>query len=362
MRKSIRKPSNWQDFETLCKMLWGEIWKIPDKIKKNGRLGQPQSGVDIYGIPKDKMGYSAIQCKGKDDYVNASLSEKEIEEEIVKAKMFTPAIETFIFATTANKDVNLEAYIRTRDMENREAGSFEILLFCWEDIADLIEVNRHTFNYYVLDNQFKSNYQMLLSFVNGEQTCVVKPWFKKKVTKYSMNVKNNELRSMNTLLQTTPLQNINKSWTSIELRFANTGSVVIEDYKLFIYPEVDKIRNLKGFLGNPFDMISFLKNSPLYVYEDEKYAVYKRNDNAPLVQKDERSFKLYFLPLLSGEKYTIKVEYEFLARDFDQKGELMIEVDPQFETEENVVKVYNTNSQTDDKIEIVDLKVAGPLF
>jgi hypothetical protein len=46
-KKQLRKPENWQDFESLCKKLWGEIWNCPE-IKKNGRKGQPQHGVDIY--------------------------------------------------------------------------------------------------------------------------------------------------------------------------------------------------------------------------------------------------------------------------------------------------------------------------
>lgn len=37
--KSLSKPLNWQDFEILCKKLWGEIWKRSE-IKKNGRSGQ----------------------------------------------------------------------------------------------------------------------------------------------------------------------------------------------------------------------------------------------------------------------------------------------------------------------------------
>jgi hypothetical protein len=36
--KSLRRPTSWQDFETLCKKLWGEIWSCPE-IKKNGRSG-----------------------------------------------------------------------------------------------------------------------------------------------------------------------------------------------------------------------------------------------------------------------------------------------------------------------------------
>jgi len=67
MKKSIRKPENWQDFENLCKKLWGEIWDCAE-IKKNGRSGQNQQGVDVYGIPKFDTEYYGIQCKGKDDY------------------------------------------------------------------------------------------------------------------------------------------------------------------------------------------------------------------------------------------------------------------------------------------------------
>lgn len=48
--KSLPKPQNWQDFETLCKKLWGEIWECHE-IKKNGRQGQVQNGVDVYGKP-----------------------------------------------------------------------------------------------------------------------------------------------------------------------------------------------------------------------------------------------------------------------------------------------------------------------
>jgi hypothetical protein len=85
MKKTIRKPENWQDFESLCKKLWGEIWAC-EEIKKNGRNGQNQNGVDIYGIPKNLEHYFGIQCKGKDDYSNANLSIKEIDAEIEKAK------------------------------------------------------------------------------------------------------------------------------------------------------------------------------------------------------------------------------------------------------------------------------------
>jgi len=139
MKKTIGKPENWQDFESLCKKLWGEVWGIPDKIKKNGRSGQNQSGVDIYGKPKNVNNFWGIQCKGKDDYTNTKLSEKEIFVEIENAKKFKPLLEVFIIATSSNKDARIEEYIRFLSLESEKSGYFEILLFCWEDIVDLLE-------------------------------------------------------------------------------------------------------------------------------------------------------------------------------------------------------------------------------
>lgn len=109
--QQLRKPSNWQGFELLCKKLWGEIWKCEDTIQRNGRRGQTQNGVDIYGMPQGAVSYYGIQCKGKDEYTNAQLTKDEIDQEIEKAQSFKPALKRFIFATTSNKDSEIEEYI-----------------------------------------------------------------------------------------------------------------------------------------------------------------------------------------------------------------------------------------------------------
>ena len=111
----MKKPSNWQDFEKLCKLLWGEIWDCEDTIKQHGRQGQNQHGVDVYAYVEKYEGYCGIQCKGKDDYTNAELTETEIDAEIEKALTFEPKLKLLIFATTANKDAKIEAYIRKKD-------------------------------------------------------------------------------------------------------------------------------------------------------------------------------------------------------------------------------------------------------
>ena len=52
---SIPKPENWQDFERQCHVLFQCIWGDPH-AQLNGRRGQPQHGVDIFGHPNDGKG------------------------------------------------------------------------------------------------------------------------------------------------------------------------------------------------------------------------------------------------------------------------------------------------------------------
>lgn len=153
MKKIIPKPVNWQDFESLCKKLYGEIWQCQSTISKNGRNGQSQNGVDIYGIPKGENEYFGIQCKGKDDYAKTELTEAEIDNEIENAKKFQPKLKQFIIATTGNKDAKIEEFVRKKNVDSRANGGFEIVVRHWEDLADLIEENQVTFDWYVSGKQ-----------------------------------------------------------------------------------------------------------------------------------------------------------------------------------------------------------------
>lgn len=176
----IKKPSNWQDFEKLCKLLWGEVWCCEDTIKRHGRQGQNQHGVDVYAYVDKYNGYCGIQCKGKDDYSNAQLTEAEIDAEIAKALTFEPELRVLLFATTANKDAKIEGYIRKKDVENRRKGLFQIDIASWEDIVDLLERYRQTYNWYVNDCQFKDATDVSVTFDGGEETTIhpsKKNWF-----------------------------------------------------------------------------------------------------------------------------------------------------------------------------------------
>ena len=252
LKKSIRLPENWQDFETLCKKLFGEVWDCAKTIKKNGRLGQSQSGVDIYGKPKGETEYWGIQRKGKDNYSNSKLTEQEIEAEIEKALEFKPKLATFVFATTAPKDAEIEKFVRIKDQESCAKGDFQIDLYSWQDIADLIEENRDTFNWYVNEIQFKDKYDVEVLLDTGKPGGVATPKFLKKITNYELKVHhenpsygigigNFQSRLItNTVLPKYEAFNpffpnkVNHSWCSIKVFIKNSGSMVIEDWKFWL--------------------------------------------------------------------------------------------------------------------------------
>tara|TARA_B100001750_G_scaffold239952_1_gene248849 strand:- start:2548 stop:3681 length:1134 start_codon:yes stop_codon:yes gene_type:complete len=362
LQKTLRKPENWQYFESLCKKLWGELWGIPHKIKKNGRLGQPQNGVDVYGIPKNENGYWGIQCKGKnDEYLNSKLTNSEIDEEIEKAKTFSPKLEVFIIATTQSKDVGIEKYVREKDIENRENGSFEIILLCWEDIVDLIEENRETLNWYLGINNFRDRYDFEVTFSNGTNKTSIKPKFLKSITKYRAIHPNLEVpKHIQMILPKIPTMfesnEVNRSWCSLEISLKNIGNVVLEDW--YVKLKLNKARKISDDFNVHFLLSEQIKqmmydNRTLWGYEDTKEFLYEPVNKEPLIQKSGRTFTIYFIP--EFDQKNLKITWELFARDFDKTGFLEIEMEPEFKEEVNYIKVGKELNFKEDKIEIKEL-------
>lgn len=371
MKKTIQKPENWQDFETLCKKLWGEVWNIPMKIKKNGRNGQSQAGVDVYGVPKGETNYWGIQCKGKDDYANAKLTKAEIEREIDKAKTFSPKLSVFIIATTMNKDAEIEAYVREKDLESRHNNGFEILLFCWEDIADLIDENQDTYNFWVANKQHKTRFEFEVYLNEFKTDFTIRPKCIRTIKRYRLkdfidknnntgiaNSLNNPLWMKNfispTILNLT-LQKINEAICSFEIIMVNSGSVVIEDWKLTFTVKGEHKEIMDQLGTGPMGVIdiNFLKYKRTYV--DKNNIFYSPKENEPLIQKDNRFFKAYIIP--ECREYSIPIEWELLARDFNTTGTLILNVLPEYEDEfvfEDVESEYEIKN--DEIINIIEKK------
>ena len=356
MKKAIRPPENWQDFETLCKKLFGEIWKCPHTIKKNGRLGQPQCGIDVYGKPKGEIDYIGIQCKGKDNYSERKLTEKEIDEEIKKALTFEPKIKTLIFTTTAQKDVKIEKYIRLKDVESCKNNNFEIVLLSWEDIADLIEENRDTFNWYVNEFQFKDQFDIEIEIFSENENDELIPKFKKTITKYTLETD----RDFEKKIWAQPLimiqeptylfgsNKINRSWCKIQTHIKNTGSIVLEDWKLYLtFEEVQKVDD--DFTKDIFMYKTASNYRTTWAFAEEKKIGYFPLNNTPLIQKDSKYFKCFCIPNFEAKEIIVK--WHLLARNFDREGQIILKVNPDYEIK-NEKKYVNSKDLEKTEIEI----------
>lgn len=136
MKINLKCPANWQEFQDLCFQLWKELWRDPAS-HQNGRIGQPQHGVDIWGINLFDKDYSGVQCKGKNGNYNSVLSAKEIDDECKKATHFTPKLKSFVMATTSPRDATVQEHCR--DINNKGIYPFSVDTWSWDDIEDEIQ-------------------------------------------------------------------------------------------------------------------------------------------------------------------------------------------------------------------------------
>ena len=121
-------PKSWEEFENICadllKCLWCDLYVV-----RNGRSGQKQHGVDIYGKPAYLKGHGSetagAQCKRTE-----VLTKEDIKNEIEQATGFDPQLEEYLLLTTLKCDASLQEYVRTQDWE---INRVEILF--WEDLS-----------------------------------------------------------------------------------------------------------------------------------------------------------------------------------------------------------------------------------
>lgn len=131
----IPPPSNWQDFESLCRDLWREVWSDPS-AQKHGRQGQPQHGVDVFGRPGEGPDWAGVQCKLKSQLAGARLTRAEIEAEVEKARGFNPALSSFTIATTAPADEETQEAARLITTAQLAEGSFPVTVKAWSEISE----------------------------------------------------------------------------------------------------------------------------------------------------------------------------------------------------------------------------------
>lgn len=160
----ISPPSYWQDFERLTldvlKIKWGD-----DYAERNGRQGQPQSGVDVYGYNHKENESTGVQCKQRKNKKNlneklaSTLKTEEIDIEIEAAKSFKPGLARFVIATTTPRDANLQEHVRLKNLDNIP---FKVSLMFWDDYVDFLNDNpKLMYRYYENILKYRSTYNQI---------------------------------------------------------------------------------------------------------------------------------------------------------------------------------------------------------
>lgn len=347
---SLRRPNNWQDFETLCKKLWGEIWNCPE-IKKNGRAGQTQHGVDVYGIPFGEDNYYGIQCKGKDEYTNKQFSEDEIKDEIEKAKLFQPPLKKLYFATTAVKDTRIEEFVRKQNIANIANGLFEVHIFSWEDIVDLIDENKRTYDFYVKSQNYKGSKSVTVTFQDSLTEITLTPKYKKTITHYIQKIvpadpysnsfaqsflqQANFKKPLGAFVVASQMSGtkVNLSYCQINFEIHNTGLDPIEEYKLFFSFD-GEVLDLKESNEENYGIAIFSAHhyiSDVYLYLESMSGKVFPKETILVGDDTFVSDDIFIKP--SPYEYEIIVNWKLISKDFKDEGQLKVLVKPEFQIE-----------------------------
>ena len=124
-------PNDSTAFESFCLDLWKDIWQ-DSNAQKNGRRGQRQDGVDLFGHENRLV--VGVQCKQKDGRLWAQVTPDELAEEVKAARRFTPKLASFILATTAPRDAAVQQRANQLKEQHKEVGLFTVAVWAWEDI------------------------------------------------------------------------------------------------------------------------------------------------------------------------------------------------------------------------------------
>lgn len=140
--KQIPAPKSWEKFEDLTRSLFASVWKAP-LTQKNGRSGQQQHGVDVYGtLSATHSKNFGVQCKGKNGGYGAKATIVEFDSELAKAERFKPALGHWTFATTAPNDARLQEHARIVSERRVGEGKFPVDVIGWDTIQALLSIHQ----------------------------------------------------------------------------------------------------------------------------------------------------------------------------------------------------------------------------
>jgi hypothetical protein len=128
-------PANDDDFEQMCLRLLREHWSRPG-LELFGKRGERQFGIDILDVGGEIPIFTA-QCKLKEEH--KSLPPAEIQDEVDKAKLFTPPLGKYGILTTGKVSTQAQRRVREINQAHLAANLFEVEVLTWERICSLFQ-------------------------------------------------------------------------------------------------------------------------------------------------------------------------------------------------------------------------------
>ena len=153
----IPPPKNPDDFENLCLDLYEA--EFGDGTQLYGSKGQAQQGVDIFTLNQN----IGVQCKKK-EYGNGKITEKELKQEIEKAKEFNHKVKLkrYIYASTCKRDAKIQKIAWQISEEHKKHNLFSVEIHSWNEIEKLLNKHPIVFKKYY-PHFYKTNTQPTLS-------------------------------------------------------------------------------------------------------------------------------------------------------------------------------------------------------
>lgn len=360
---AIQPPKNWQDFETLCLKLWGEIWEIPHEIEFNSDNSQGQQGVDIYGPIMDGLKYNGIQCKNKKlnliDGSRNRITVADVQAEIDKALEFQPALNKLVIATSLPKDQKVEEYVRLKSADHIGKNLFSLQICFWEFFERKIPEFSKVYDWYLKNENYYRPSGISIAFAEGDSVLEVNPKFRKKITThiYShmadiMNKAENTPAVFRQPMIIAALERY-EDWEQycwFDLFIRNSGKKVIENYKIELDFEGD-FEMVGTEAPTVFTYQSFKSN--VKAYSNCNRSLYIEPYESVLVPSDGFTTSGIYIQPKIGLQSHVKIKWTILSRDFEDSGELVVSIVPKY----NIKHVTNYVQDRRAEGEIVEIEL-----
>jgi hypothetical protein len=346
-------------------------------------------------VPKGEIKPYGVQCKNKRLHFKSGalnqITKSEINTEIEKSIEFRPALSHLIIATSLYRDKVIEEYVRECSQANQKKGLFSVQICFWEFISDVIHQNSQLLNWYLDGKDLIGQFEVDVTLDNLAVSKTFHPEFMMDVQVHRQQTKkeyeeevagfeeafkkackeiNRSLpfyhRIKNNIRSLIPQKNFKKGDVTIlingqppklfprkkeqdhydpfnetydykpvcpfKIYIKNTGSKVIEDYKLEF--------ELTGSYQD-FDIEATITQGINKTYQTHSRKTAKNRGRIKpyegiLVQQDTfESYTFFIHPQMIGES-TVTIKWKLIARDFHTTGELMLIVKPNYEKKESI--------------------------